>query len=105
MTTMTSVKRRGPSGTQPHPKGRPVTLLSTAKSIKQVVYFIAYRHKAWDTLRRPPPPDEELVWEFYYSEPTFARAQKRLIAEGHRKIYVGQFPLGALLHPKIATLL
>ena len=101
---MTPVKRRGPSGMQPHPKGRPVTSLSSNKSTKQVVYFIAYRHKVWDTFREPLE-DSLFIWEFYYSEPTFARAQKRLVTEGHRKIYAGQFPLGALLHPKIATLL
>ena len=100
----TPTKRRGPSGTQPHPKGRPITSLSSAQSTKQVVYFIAYRHKFWDTLREPFE-DSLFIWEFYYSKTTFDRAKKRELAQRHPKMYAGQFPLAALLHPKIATLL
>ena len=96
---------RGPSGTQPHPKGRPVMALSSAKNTKQVVYFIAYRHKSWDKFHRPPPPDDDFIWEFYYSNPTFERAKARILAGEHPRVYAGQFPMGALLHPNIATLL
>ena len=101
---MTSPRKRGPSGTQPKPKGRPLTALLNWNSANTLVYFIAYREKFWDTLHEPPP-DDQFVWEFYYSKNTYERAKERVLLGRHPKMYVGKFPLAALLHPKIATLL
>lgn len=101
---MASVKQRGPSGLQPKPKGRPVTTLSGAKSTQASIYYIAYRHKAWDRVGTPPLPESDLLWEFYYSAATFERAKERLLAEKHPKMYTGQFQLGTLLHPTRASL-
>jgi hypothetical protein len=47
---------------------------------------------------------DDFIWEFYYSKPAWERAKERLLLERHPKLWAGQFPLVALLHPKIATL-
>lgn len=94
--------KRGPSGTQPKLKGRSLKALSKTSSAKAIIYYLAWRHKSWDSFHRPPPPEDEFVWEFYYSKPTFERAKETVLAGKHPKVYAGQFPLAALLHPKIA---
>jgi hypothetical protein len=94
--------KRGPSGTQPHPSGRPITSVSGNRKSTESIYYIAYRPETWDSFR-PPVEAERLIWEFYYSEKTYERAKDRLLAERHPKLYTGNFHLASLLHPGLAT--
>ena len=93
-----SRETRAVPGTRPRSKGRGIGFFNGVQSTKAIVHFLCYRPKTWS----PNEDHDTLVWEFYLSEEAWRNSAQRVKDEGAYRIKAGKFPLGALLHPKIA---
>ena len=96
--------RRGPSGSQPKPHGRPIKALNGVLADADLIYFLCYRHSFWDALPQYASLSTKRVWEFYLSEAAWKRARSRIEGEriqGTKDMTIGCFRLSDVLNYRL----